>query len=206
MNLQVHHDGGTMVYAMGEHSNTEFPYKSLGTWLRRMRLKKQETLAEVSGAVEIEVTKLADMEKGVRRPTEDILMLLISYFSVGEEEAVSLWELAGYDMPADDDDHHHETPPITTLQPIMILPIDARIVYTDNAQVDVNQHGVVLNFLQASGAPDKVLPVSRVGMSHEHAQRLLASLQYALAPKQQKMLPSQTDLKKPTDPPESQNQ
>lgn len=185
---------------MGETSNTDFPYKSLGTWLRRMRLKKQETLAEVSGAVEIDVTNLADMEKGVRRPSEDILMLFISYFSVGEEEAVKLWELAGYDAPDELDDEPTQEPSSSVLQPIIVVPMDARVVYTDNIQVEDSKYGVTINFLQGSGAQGKSVPVSRVGMSREHAEKLLQTLTETLTPKQQKLLPKPTDHQKPSGP------
>jgi transcriptional regulator with XRE-family HTH domain len=181
---------------MGETSNTDFPYKSLGTWLRRMRLKKQETLAEVSGAVEIDVTNLADMEKGVRRPSEDILMLFISYFSVSEEESVKLWELAGYDTPDELDDEPTKESPSTVLQPIIVVPMDARVVYTDNVQVEESKYGVTINFHQSSGVQGKSVPVSRVGMSREQAEKLLQTLTDKLSPKQQKLLPKPTDHQK----------
>lgn len=164
-----------------------------------MRIKKQETLAEVSGAVEIDVTNLADMEKGVRRPSEDILMLLISYFAVGEDDAVKLWELAGYDAPAADMDAEHEHTS-TIVQPVIVVPLDARIVYTDNLQIEETKYGLTITFLQGGGVQGKTMPVSRVGMSREHAEQLSQTLKDALAPKPQKSLPSQTDQQKTSDP------
>lgn len=156
----------------------------LGAWLRRMREKKQESLAEVSGAVEIDTELLAEIEKGIRRPGEDILMLLISYFSVKEEDAVKIWELAGYDNHMDISALKDEG-----LQPVIVMPMDARIVYTDMARVSNNKYGVTINFLQSDGIGDKPLAVSRVGMSHEHAQKLIKVLEKALKTDTQKLLP-----------------
>lgn len=174
---------------MGDTSNTEFPYKSLGIWLRRMRLKRQESLAEVSGAVEIDVSSLADMEKGARRPSEDILMLLISYFSISEEESVKLWELAGYEplKEAPSVDSIKDVGADIMVQPVIVVPMEARIVYTDQANIEANKYGVTINFLQNSGAQGKSVPVSRVGMSRDHAEKLLKILQKEL---QSKQLPS----------------
>lgn len=169
---------------MADTPNTDFPYKSLGIWLRRMRLKRQESLAEVSGAVEIDVTNLADMEKGVRRPSEDILMLFISYFSVSEEESVKLWELAGYDAPMESSAPNDTKETEAIVQPVIVVPMEARIVYTDQVEVESNKYGMMINFLQSAGSKGKSVPVSRVGMSREQAKKLLEVLQKELHPKQ----------------------
>lgn len=150
-----------------------------------MREKRQATLAEVSGAVEIDTEALVDIEKGAQRPGEDILMLLISYFSVKEDDAVKIWELAGYDNHADMPASKEEA-----LQPVLVMPMDARIVYTDMAHVANNQYGLTINFLQSDGIGDKPLAVSRVGMSREHALKLVKVLERALKPEAQKLLPA----------------
>ena len=151
-----------------------------------MREKRQESLAEVSGAVEIETELLAEIETGTKRPGEDILMLLIIYFSVKEDDAVKIWEMAGYDSPIDGPATKHEE----TVQPVLVMPMDARIVYTDMAHVIQNKYGVMINFLQSDGIAGKPLAVSRVGMSREHAEKLLKVLEKALKPQAQKLLPA----------------
>lgn len=150
-----------------------------------MRVKKQETLAEVSGAVEIDSDFLSEIERGLKRPGEDILLLLISYFGVNEDEAVKVWEMAGYSKPevrasANSDE---------MAQPVLVMPMDARIVYTDLAHVTTNKYGVTINFMQSDGIGDKPLAVARVGMSRAHAQKLLKVLEKSLRPKEQKLLP-----------------
>lgn len=149
-----------------------------------MRVKKQASLAEVSGAVEIDSEILSDIERGAKRPGEDILMLLISYFGVKEEDAVRIWEMAGYNR----EDEASEN--VDPAQPVLVMPMDARIVYTDMAHVTTNKYGVIVNFLQSDGVGGQPLAVSRVGMSKEHALKLLSVLEKSLRSKEQKLLPA----------------
>src|SRR5437016_4817234 len=74
------------------------PYQPLGDQLKQLRESRSESLAEVSGAVEIEIEALSQIECGKDRPSEDILLLLISHFAVKEDLATKLWELAGFDQ------------------------------------------------------------------------------------------------------------
>lgn len=181
-------------------NNSEFPFKALGLRLRRVREQSQESLAEVSGAVEIEQDALTEIEQGKLRPSEDILMLLISHFSLKEEEAERMWDLAGYDANADNSQQDqpglgHQTPQ----QTIMVMPGDVRIVYTDMLHVAVNDYGVVMNFLQGSGPKNPPLAIARVGMSREHALSVLEVLQKTLTQATPKQLPSATPRRNDAD-------
>lgn len=171
---------------MSETRKGNYPYKQLGAFFKRMRQKKQESLDEVSGAVEIDTEHLSEIERGAKRPSEDILLLLISYFSVNEDEAVKVWEMAGYDQP--DDKPVHGTEEVA--QPVLVMPMDARIVYTDLAHISSNKYGLTINFLQSDGIGNKPLAVSRIGMSREHAEKLLKTLEKALKTDGQKLLPA----------------
>jgi transcriptional regulator with XRE-family HTH domain len=165
----------------------KLPYKSLGNQLKRIRERKQESVAEVSGAVEIEVTLLTDIERGAARPSEDILMLLMNHFAISDDKAVELWELAGYNQA----DAETETPRGTSrVKQVMVLPMDARIAYTDMAHIVVNDRGVVMNFMQEAGLGGQPLAVARIGMSRTHAKEVLELLQKALAKQQPKSLPT----------------
>ncbi len=153
----------------------------LGARLKGMREHLRESLAEVSGAVEIEIDDLHAIEAGADRPSEDILLLLISHFAVKEDEATKLWELAGYDQSDTGIDSIMSDAEGIIKNAVMVMPLDVRIVYTDMAHVMVNNHGVVLNFMQAAGPNNQPLAVSRLGMSWEHAQSLLELLQKTLS-------------------------
>src|SRR5471030_2847535 len=71
-------------------------YRTLGKHLKELRTRANESLAEASGAVEIDVRELAGFELGKDKPSEDVLLLLISHFGAKDDEAIRLWEIAGY--------------------------------------------------------------------------------------------------------------
>jgi transcriptional regulator with XRE-family HTH domain len=171
----------------------EQPYKTLGARLRGMRESLRESLAEVAGSVEIEIDVLSSIEQGSNRPSEDILLLLISHFAVKEDEATKLWELAGYDQSDTGVINLANDPEGIIKNSVMVMPIDARIMYTDMAHVMINNHGVVMNFMQSAGPNSQPLVVSRLGMSREHAESLLDLLQQTLSQPEvelQKSLPA----------------
>lgn len=165
---------------MGHSPKSEIPYQALGGSLKQMRIRLQETLAEVSGAVEIDIETLNKIEQGFQRPAEEILLLLITHFSIKEDEATRLWELAGYSqdhLPINNminDDHGQPKPAV------LVMPNDARIVYTDMVHVMVNNYGVVMNFMQGAGPGNQPLAVARIGMSKEHARSVLEVIQQTL--------------------------
>lgn len=154
---------------MSQQSNQ--PFLKLGKRIKQYREKANETLAEVSGAVEIDITTLIAIEAGKQLPSEDILLLLISHFDIEDAEAVRLWELAGYNKSNEkklNDDQ----------QIFMILPIDNRILYSDKTDITVNDAGVVISFKQG----DSTQPIARIGMSREQASAMLKLLQEGLNP------------------------
>jgi transcriptional regulator with XRE-family HTH domain len=154
------------------------PYKNLGIQLLRLRQSRQETVAEVSGAVEIEPSALERMEQGVELPTEDILLLLISHFNIRDDEAVRLWEMAGYDH---DERGPEQQAPHAGKQPVlMVLGLDSRIVYSNGINVSADPSGVVMSFMQYADPTQQAVAVSRVGMSREQAEQVLETLQQAL--------------------------
>ena len=177
------------------------PYKQFGRCLKAMRQRFQESLGEVSGAVEVAVEQLDRFERGAELPNEDILMLLISHFNLGDEEAVALWELAGYEpddrLFGDDEedeaaDHRNERNESNdraaqpgrslTNAPVMMIALDNRVLYTNGAEIVTDNAGLVINFIQSDNAaknPQRYA-VSRVGMSYDQAEQLLATLNRAL--------------------------
>lgn len=154
-----------------EEVSEQEPHYQLGARLKAARLKREQSLGEVSGAVEIDIATLNSFESGHSRPVEEILVLLMSHLGIDGDEAVSLWELAGYEKL----DSNNESKQLTVQ-----IPANAHILYTDMAHVSSNNAGVVLNFLQQD-SHDKATIISRVGMGKEQARVLLDMLQGALA-------------------------
>lgn len=152
------------------------PYLEFGTLLKNIRLKAKESVAEVCGAVEADASTLKDLEAGKKQPDEDLVLLLISHFALKDEEALKMWELAGYEQ---------DKTGLTSIvldtkgnvsQKAYVASGDARILYTDMVHVSANKFGLVVNFLQGLGLNDQPIAVSRIGMSHEHAKSLLEVL------------------------------
>lgn len=158
------------------------PYSTLGNHLKYLREQHRESLAEVSGAVEIDELVLERIESGRERPAEDILLLLISHFDMQDQEAVQLWELAGYD--SDNNDHPklddlmqdavNEHKPV-----IVVVGLDGRTMYTDSVQISNDKAGIVMNFGQLNSKHQQQ-SVARLGMSYEQATEVLQKLQQAL--------------------------
>lgn len=156
--------------------------------LKTMRQKFQESLGETSGAVEIDVEQLDRFERGTELPSEDILMLLISHFSLQDDEAVKLWELAGYDQSILADDVERpgrqaeegvEAAARNGGIPVMLLAYDNRVLYSSELEIVGDKAGLVLNYLQP-GSNGQMVPVSRIGVSYEQAEQMLAALQRSL--------------------------
>ncbi len=166
---------------MSEQNKANRPYEVLGKKLKTLRSRRKESLVEVSGAVEIDSDVLSRYEQGVDKPSEDILALLISYFGVREDEANGIWELAGYSPDDVGEGNFAGTNDQAQVSPqILVMPMDARVIYTDLVHVMVNNYGVVVNFMQNGGPNNQPLAVSRIGMSKEHARSLLDVLKSTL--------------------------
>lgn len=153
------------------------PFRPLGKQLKALRDRASETLAEASGAVEIDVRQLASYELGRSRPSEDVLLLLISHFGAKDDEAVKLWELASYGMSKVAMTHMANEELVVQQQPDSP---DSRILFTDVVDIVVNNYGVVMKFLQGSGPAAQPTVVAKVGMSREHAKSVLHILQVTL--------------------------
>lgn len=174
-----------MIYMSDEQ---KAPFKELGERLKAVRQKMQESAPDVCGAVEIEVDMLERIEKGVERPTEDILQLLINHFDL-HEQAENLWQLAGYEMPDDQVNDPQEPQLNRPGQAMMIMAIDPRIIYSDQVHVNANKNGVVLNFAQRANNPQPLM-VSRIGMSREQARDVANIIQEALQRSEPRRLPN----------------
>ena len=157
------------------------PFRQLGERLKTIRQRLQESVSDVSGAVEIDEVTLERIERGLERPSEDILMLLITHFGMREDEATGLWHLAGY-VP--DRQHDIDTNPEELVSgkggtAILVVAPDPRVMYSDGVQVQANKHGVVISFTQNIGVISP-LTTTRVGMSREQAANVIQALQDAL--------------------------
>lgn len=171
---------------MNEHKSPgngpSVPFKMLGNHLKYLREQLRESLIEVSGAVEIDSTDLERIEAGKERPSEDILLLLIQHYNMQDQEAVQLWELAGYD--GDNSPHRTKIDAnanalLQNKHMVMLLAMDVRTMYSDGLDINVNSAGLTFSFTQTAG-DGQHLPVGRIGMSYDQAAHVLQTLEHAL--------------------------
>ncbi|MFZ1249481.1 MAG: helix-turn-helix transcriptional regulator [Candidatus Saccharimonadales bacterium] len=167
-----------------DDTKAPIPYQTLGKKLRQLRESSRESMAEVSGAVEIEEQQLHNIESGKDRPSEDILLLLISHFGLGDEHAEELWELAGYESKNDDASHSHSShsshDDAKGRSQAMMIMLDPRIMYSDSVEVVSNKQGVIINFSQTAAPDTTPLTVSRIGMSYDQAKAVMGILHQVL--------------------------
>lgn len=176
--------------------NNNIPYKALGERIRFLREQWQQSLRELSAVLEVDLDTLKLIEDGKLLPETDVLDMMINHFLLTEDQADDLRELADLNdnsqpsmaMPAGFED-------MLAKQIVMFMPIDNKVIYTDAMKANVNDHGVMLQFMQhIPGNPQPAI-VSRVGMSREHAEKVIKVLsrtleQYDQNKKSQKRLPS----------------
>jgi transcriptional regulator with XRE-family HTH domain len=172
----------------------EQPFKQLGDRLKTLRQKLHESVAEVSGAVEIDEPTLHRIEQGHERPAEDILMLLISHFGMQDDEAAGLWRLAGYDQEKFDRNNRSDSgneDGSGSRSAVLVMAVDPRIIYSDGVQVTASNNGVIVSFSQGNGTPG-VLTTAKIGMSREQAYAVIRTLQDALTRSEPRQLPSES--------------
>jgi len=185
--------------------NSEKPYKALGDRLKFLREQWQQSIREVSGTLEIDEKTLIAIEEGTVLPEYETLDMFISHFLLTEDQAEDLRQLVDNSLSKNSD--LTGFPPnlddALTKQLVMYMPIDNKVIYTDGMNANVNDHGVILQFMQQTPASKQPMIVSRVGMSRQHAEKIIQVLKHTLeqydANKGRKSLPGSENNKDKVD-------
>ncbi len=157
----------------------EEPYQALGARIKKLREQWQQSVVEVSNTLEIDESTLRAIEQGKTMPAEELLDLLSSHFLLTDEQTDELRDLADQYNSQTGDALMSGIEDMLMKQIVMYLPVDSKTLFTDSMNATVNDHGVVLQFMQNS--PDgQALPVSKVGMSREHAERMIKVIRSTL--------------------------
>lgn len=149
------------------------PYEAFGAKIKNLREQWQQSIEEVSTTLEIDRKTLREIESGKLLPNDNLLDLLISHFLLTEDQAEDLRSLAMFPADQANEIMMNNMEDLLMKQVVMYLPVDNRVVYTDSMNATVNKHGVVLQFMQSTSKDGKPVPVSQVGMSREHAERMI---------------------------------
>lgn len=157
---------------MKKQPKQDYPYKTLGLRLKQFRQRANQTLSEVSGALEIDEKLLGKIELGQLKPAEELIENLSGHFKLNDEETIKLLDLAGYtkEMPSDD-----QEPISITKTIIMMLSQDNKVMYTDGLDIHYDSSGLLMNFKQGSGQ-SKPISVAKLGMSYEQARQVHRTL------------------------------
>ena len=150
--------------------------KELGIALRAYRVAVGESVEDVAEATEVGLDMINQIEAGLHAPSEETIELLARHYSLREQEVKRLYELAGHDetdfkIDLEGDDFDMEK--LSKDFEVLFAPI----FYTDMVNVVSNEYGVTINFIQNASGSEKPVVVSRVGMSHKHAESILEVLQ-----------------------------
>lgn len=159
---------------------TEQPHKALGDKIKHLREQWKQSVDEVSTTLEIDEKELKQIESGKVLPNDHMLEMIINHFLLSEEQALELRAMATLNQ-----EHAHDgvfgnglMEDMLMKQVVMYLPVDNRVVYTDSMNATVNKHGMILQFMQSQNG--KNANVSQVGMSREHAERMLSVIKTTL--------------------------
>lgn len=156
------------------------PYQVLGSKLRFLREQWNQSLSEVSGTLEIEEQTLKAIEEGKVLPHDELLDMLISHFLLTDEQAEELKQMVESEKQLGIEALGSGLEDALMKQIAILMPVDNKIIYTDGMQATVNDSGVILHFMQQQKPGGKQVPISRVGMSREHAERMVKVLQDTL--------------------------
>ncbi len=178
--------------------NKDEPYKALGAKIKHLRKQWHQSLGEVSGTLEIDEKILKEIESGKTLPPENIMNMLINHFLLTDDQADELRGLATIQREQATEALVNGLEDMIMKQIVMYLPVENKVVYTDSMNAIVNKHGVVLQFLQNSADNgSKPITVSQVGMSREHAEKVIEVLTKTLKEhdqnQKQKLLPDKTN-------------
>lgn len=151
--------------------------RKIGEKLKSYREGVEKQVEDAAEAIEVDAKRLVQIEAGETELDEEILALLISHYKLNENQAIELWEMAGYNNIELGDYIMEDSESDKNKKEIRInIPADIKVMYCDMAQVMSNDYGIVINFMQ-SAPGNNAMVVNRIGMSKEHAQSVVDMLQ-----------------------------
>lgn len=80
----------------------------------------------------------------------------------------------------DQNNNPSDLPPQQGKMNVNIDPARTPVLYTDAIRITANENGVVLTFAQQLDVTNQLFTVGRIGMSKEHAQKLVDHLTQVL--------------------------
>lgn len=156
----------------------------LGIQLRKLRKLHGQSLAITANAINTDRAYLNKIELGKIKPSQRLLDKILVHFSVEGNMTTMLKQLAGHaplnfalvDERKDSNSMAQQSMPMAMPQQmaqVAINPAQTPVLYTDSVIVSSSEFGLVLDIAQAFGGGLQQNVVARIGMSYEHAKKLI---------------------------------
>jgi transcriptional regulator with XRE-family HTH domain len=155
----------------------------LGQELRSMRNSASESLLDTAKALGVDRTHLNKIELGSYKPSKKLLDEILAHFSVEGVKASQLRDLLKHGkvehvviggFKEGDKGMNNELQTVQQPNQVTVDPSKVQVVYTDSTIVSSSDYGLVLDVAQTvTGNPQQQFVVARIGMSFDHAKRLL---------------------------------
>lgn len=156
----------------------------LGQEIRNYRKAAKQSLETTAGVLGIDRSHLNKIELGIYKPSEKLLNQIIAHFSVEGIKANRLRDLLTHG-PVEHvvvegiqrkEEMKETKSEITVEQPsvqVTIDPAKVQVLYTDSTFVNSSDYGLVLDVAQTAPGNSQQFIVARIGMSFEHAKKLV---------------------------------
>lgn len=158
---------------------------TIGMSLRKLRKQRKESLEQTAKAVGVERSYLNKVELDKIHPSVKLLDKLIGHFSVEGNNATDLRQRAGHiPFPIISGQSGKEgnymadqsiVAPSASAQ-VNVNPLATPVLFTDSTFVSSSNYGLVLDIAQTVGGQQHNV-VARVGMSFDHAKKLIEIIQ-----------------------------
>jgi len=154
----------------------------MGRKVRQERVDRDLSLADLGAQVGVDRTLISKIENGHYQPTESMLQKIIDVLSLDKQRAAEIWALSGrpsgpiitqYNLAQYEDIAMNQQPTEQVSQNVQIDPNRTPILYSDGVAVTSSEFGMVFDFGQRVGPTNNANIVARIGISYEHARKLL---------------------------------
>jgi transcriptional regulator with XRE-family HTH domain len=165
--------------------------KKLGELVREERVKHNLSLADLGRRLNLDRTLISKVENGRYSPTTNFLQRIIEVFSLDTDRANLLWHYSGKPVVFVETNNHKmenvamstpETRPVPVpAMNVSVNPAQTPVLYSDMMGVTSSEFGMVFDFGQRVNTTNNATIVARVGVSYDHARKIMEAIQNELA-------------------------
>jgi transcriptional regulator with XRE-family HTH domain len=155
----------------------------LGKEIRKLRKETGQSLIKVSGSLNIERSHLNKIELGAYKPSLELLNRILDHFSVEGIKANQLRDLLQHGQVErmvvegiERKDNKHMNQAVKKPEQVAQISIDPAanpVLFSDSILVSSSDYGLVLDVAQKVGNGPQHHIVARIGISFDHAKKLL---------------------------------